>query len=274
VLNIIAAVMLLAAGTPSRPAKATASAQKVAKQQRARQLNERGVQAIADHRYDDAITTFEEARRLAAWPSLTYNLAEAHRLAGHTDAALALYHEYVERVGDPAKRADTTALERLERDSLAPPPAPISSPVQTVAAVSEEAPPRPPSRFKLGAEILGVYDPGAARFGSQVLVETEIGGHWSAGVGASFAARPGAVLSLGRDLYRDDDVALALTLRGMGARFPFQASYAFGGGGTLDLRVPVSSWLELTAGGGAEVVRLSQKNTIAPVLTFGLRGLR
>jgi tetratricopeptide (TPR) repeat protein len=61
----------------------------------AKQYVDAGLAAQDAHDYDTAITLYSRAHELVPHPLLIFNLAQAHRLAGHADKALALYRRYL-----------------------------------------------------------------------------------------------------------------------------------------------------------------------------------
>src|SRR5262245_48238214 len=66
--------------------------------------------------YDEAISEFATAYRLKDDPALLYNLAQAHRLAGHTSDALRFYRVYLTRFPDAPNRSDVEAkIASLQR---------------------------------------------------------------------------------------------------------------------------------------------------------------
>lgn len=69
---------------------ATAEKVKVAKQ-----YVDAGLAAQGSGDYDTAITLYSKAYQLVPHPVLIFNLAQAHRLAGHIDEALTLYAKYL-----------------------------------------------------------------------------------------------------------------------------------------------------------------------------------
>ena len=79
--------------------------------------------------FDEAIKHYEEAYRHRDNPVLLYNLAQAHRLAGHNAQGLRLYKQYLMRVPDAANREEVSQkialLEKLiesERMARSMPP--------------------------------------------------------------------------------------------------------------------------------------------------------
>lgn len=80
----------------------------------AREFLELGVKAQAKGLYDESIRLYERARVLRPHPILLFNLAQAHRLAGHRDVARAYYREYLAS----APTGETEALARQWLDTL------------------------------------------------------------------------------------------------------------------------------------------------------------
>lgn len=97
----------------------------------AREHYERGTKFYDIGRYDEAIREFEAAYEAKSDPAFIYNLAQAHRLAGHNQEALQLYRNYLRYVPYPPNRTDIDerirALEKAvaERPSSAPSPTPV-----------------------------------------------------------------------------------------------------------------------------------------------------
>ncbi|HEY4176575.1 MAG TPA: tetratricopeptide repeat protein [Kofleriaceae bacterium] len=67
------------------------------KTEAAKQYVNAAIAAQNTHDYDTALQLYEKAYALVPHPTLIFNMAQAHRLAGHTDKALALYAEYLEK---------------------------------------------------------------------------------------------------------------------------------------------------------------------------------
>jgi tetratricopeptide (TPR) repeat protein len=75
----------------------------------AKQYVDAGLAAQSSGDYDSAITFYEKAAALVPHPVLTFNIAQAHRLAGRIDQALRLYRAYLE--ADPHGSQAATARE-------------------------------------------------------------------------------------------------------------------------------------------------------------------
>ncbi len=67
-------------------------------------------------RYDDAIREFEAAYQAVEDPAFIYNLAQAHRLAGHLEQAIRFYRNYLRLDPATSMRADIEArIQEMER---------------------------------------------------------------------------------------------------------------------------------------------------------------
>lgn len=104
------AALVLAAGLACAGPRAAAAAEGAAVDQ-ARELYEAGGEAYRQGRYEVAIGAFEESRRLASHPAVTFSLAQSYRLQyfvsnepTHIERAVALYREYLEQVPTGGRR--------------------------------------------------------------------------------------------------------------------------------------------------------------------------
>src|ERR1041384_712753 len=98
-LGVGLAVVFLLGAALAAPARAEDAAS-------AREHYERGTKFYDIGKYDDAIREFEAAYEAKSDPAIIYNLAQAHRLAGHNQEALQLYRNYLRYVPPPPNRAD------------------------------------------------------------------------------------------------------------------------------------------------------------------------
>ena len=104
---------------------------------------ERGTKFYDLGKYDDAIREFESAYEDKGDPAFLYNLAQAHRLAGHPNDSLRFYRTYLRYVPKPTNRADIEErikeLEKIVADHPAGATAPSPSPqvAPTVPAQTE-----------------------------------------------------------------------------------------------------------------------------------------
>jgi tetratricopeptide (TPR) repeat protein len=85
--------------------------------QTAKELAERGVQALNAGQYADAVTALDASYRKEQSASVLYNLGLAYKGLGHPDKALEAFEGYV-RFADPKKDAKTIAAVRGEIDRL------------------------------------------------------------------------------------------------------------------------------------------------------------
>jgi hypothetical protein len=85
----------------------------------AREHYERGTKYYDIGKYDDAIREFEAAYEAKSDPAIIYNLAQAHRLAGHNQEALQLYRNYLRYVPHPPNRADIDERIRALEKAIA-----------------------------------------------------------------------------------------------------------------------------------------------------------
>jgi tetratricopeptide (TPR) repeat protein len=82
----------------------------------ARDHFQRGSKAFDLGVYDEAITEYNLAYRLRDEPALLYNLAQAHRLAGHAADALRFYKIYLTKVPNAANRRECeTKIAELQK---------------------------------------------------------------------------------------------------------------------------------------------------------------
>lgn len=142
----------------------------------AREHYDRGTKFYDIGRYDDAIREFEAAYQAKADPAFIFNLAQAHRLAGHNQEALRLYRTYLRYVPDPPNREDIetkiAALEKASADRPAsvttPPPASTTTPPpqderadRTARATGGSATAPPPVSSPSGTDSPPAYPIGA-----------------------------------------------------------------------------------------------------------------
>jgi tetratricopeptide (TPR) repeat protein len=127
----------------------------------------KGTRAFDLGSYDESIREYSEAYRLKDDPALLYNIAQAHRLAGHDAEALRFYKMYLIKVPESGNRAEVElkieelkkSLEQQKRTLSLPPsgpippseprpanqPPPASEPVPPPRALVDIATPAPPS---------------------------------------------------------------------------------------------------------------------------------
>ena len=241
----------------------------------ARVLNRKGIDALSQGRYDEAIAMFEEARKSVNSPSLLYNLAETHRRAGHVAEALELYHAYVAAVPDASKRADLSDFERLERRQVATVPVRAAAPASDPFAAYDppavdERPSRTPRRWLHAPGVFaGVgWLPKDQRAGLETLLEIEAGDGFRFSAGALISPRPGGRVAVERRLYQEDEFSVGFALRGMIASFPGRA--LTGGGGGFSLRMQATDNVEVSSGVFLEYYSTKGEQLLAPVVTAGI----
>jgi iron complex outermembrane receptor protein len=126
-----------------------------------------GTKAFDLGAYDDAINEYSAAYRLNAQPELLYNIAQAHRLAGHTTEAVRFYRMFLVRSPNAANRGEVEQkiaelqklLDQQKRTQNMPPdqpkpPEPVapstlpSATAPQAAATVAPAPPLTPTEAK------------------------------------------------------------------------------------------------------------------------------
>jgi tetratricopeptide (TPR) repeat protein len=143
------AVLVAAVGTAAglvMPAGAVA-----APVDEARAVNDKATAAFALGRFAEAAEQFEKAFELKPDPALLYNAAQAHRLAGNKERALALYQSYLRVYGQGDKRAEVEARVRELKEAIARPAPVTGAPAQPVASPPPASPP-PPAAVSLVAQ--------------------------------------------------------------------------------------------------------------------------
>ncbi len=94
-------------------------------------------------RYDDAVTEYEAAYTLVDDPRFLFNIAQAHRLAGHLDKAVRFYRNYIRLAPDsPQRAAVEERIGELEK-ALAAQQAQVNLPPQGTLENKPVAPPAP-----------------------------------------------------------------------------------------------------------------------------------
>ena len=117
----------------------------------ARALNDKATAAFALGRFPEAAEQFEKAFELKPDPALLYNAAQAHRLAGNKERALALYQSYLRVYGNGDKRADADARVRELKEVIAR-AEPVRGPPVAIGAAPPPATP-PPAAISLVAPL-------------------------------------------------------------------------------------------------------------------------
>jgi tetratricopeptide (TPR) repeat protein len=107
----------------------------------------KGTKAFDLGRYDEAIREYVSAYEAKDDPALLYNIAQAHRLAGHAEEALRFYKTYLSKLPHAANRDEVeqkiselrALVEQQQRSQTSLPPDQPIKPLGTAPAV--EAPP-------------------------------------------------------------------------------------------------------------------------------------
>jgi tetratricopeptide (TPR) repeat protein len=94
-LRMVLLGVIGSAVVPMRASAQPASAPTVDKKQAAKKYTEAGLTAAKLGDYDTAIGLYQKAYSLVPHPTLTFDIAEAHLLAGRIDEALTLYKRYL-----------------------------------------------------------------------------------------------------------------------------------------------------------------------------------
>jgi hypothetical protein len=152
---------------------------------RARTLDQQGVRAYREERYNDAIRFFEEARRLGGPPSEIWNVAKCHVRLDEPEEAAKSIEEYLALRGlSPADRveADQQLRELQHRHSTltvtsSPPGASVYLEGHRWAGVTPATIDVPPGEHKVTVEQAG-YEPSersiTAKYGRAVIVDAPL----------------------------------------------------------------------------------------------------
>lgn len=129
----------------------------------ARQHFQKGTTLYELSKFHEAAAEYEEAYQAKPDPALLFNIGQAYRLAGESEAALRSYRSYLHKVPDAANRAEVEGyIERLQKAidehkatppaATTPAPAPTPPPPTTATAPPSNqalvASPAPPAERK------------------------------------------------------------------------------------------------------------------------------
>jgi len=104
-------------------------------------------------KYDDAIREFEAAYEAKSDPAFLFNLAQAHRLAGHTTEALHFYRTYLRYVPNPPNLADIQSnVQALEKQAAQQGPNTAPPPPTSTTPTPVTVPPSPATNTPSGTE--------------------------------------------------------------------------------------------------------------------------
>jgi tetratricopeptide (TPR) repeat protein len=118
---------------------------------------EKATAAFALAKYAEAAEFFEKAFELKPDPALLYNAAQAHRLAGNKERALALYQNLLRVYGNKTKRSEVEArIDELKKaidsdKAVANSPPTSTEPVNGTGPITPLAPPPAGSPSEPGA---------------------------------------------------------------------------------------------------------------------------
>lgn len=122
-----------------------------------KEATDRGIRLFQQGDYEGAIAAFSAAYVLSPKPMFLFNIAQAHRKAGHLDEALLNYQLFLRKAPDSPLRPETEAyIELVRMQKLqpraptppSPPPAALPPPPVAPALTTAPTPVRdaPPSR--------------------------------------------------------------------------------------------------------------------------------
>ncbi|GAB5543593.1 MAG: hypothetical protein SangKO_033530 [Sandaracinaceae bacterium] len=111
-----------------------------------RAMFERGREAYAEGRYQDALELFESAYVRAPFPELLFNIGLLHHRLGHDRAALEAFEEYLERAGEGPDRDEVERRIRVLRIRLTEADAQAQAQEQATEPAREVASPAQPAR--------------------------------------------------------------------------------------------------------------------------------
>jgi tetratricopeptide (TPR) repeat protein len=135
----------LGAGWPTPALAQTLAAPSAEALERARALYESGTQHYREGAYEQAVRDYDEGYRLSGNPGFLFNIAQAERLLGACERALAGYRRYLE-LAPTARYRDEALTEAREMEACvargqAQAPAPASAPPPPPPARASAAPP-------------------------------------------------------------------------------------------------------------------------------------
>jgi tetratricopeptide (TPR) repeat protein len=118
VATVAAAMTVLGPLTPAVGQAQPSSSADAERRTRARGYASAGIAAHNRGSYDEAIGLYEKAYAELPHPALFFNMAQAHRLAGRRDQALALYRRYLAEAPDGELGGQArTWIDALEREA-------------------------------------------------------------------------------------------------------------------------------------------------------------
>lgn len=182
----------------------------------AREHFEKGTKAFNLGAYDEAIEEYSAAYRAVDDPALLYNIAQAHRLAGHASEALRFYKMYLVRAPQATNGAEVEAkiaeLEKLveqQQKTKSMPPDMVKPPSGANGATAQSPTPAtppaatPPAATPPAAKVTPAPAPAIASARSDAARTKKIVGLTVGGVGVA-ALVTGIALSAVAKQYSDD----------------------------------------------------------------------
>jgi hypothetical protein len=163
----------------------------------ARAYHQKARAAFALTRYAEAAAFFEKAFELKPDPALLYDAAQAHRLAGNKERALALYQSYLRVYGRDALAASIDArIDELKKaiatdaaraPSATAPPPPETAPPPAALATATVAPPPAAPAAPPAVLITAAPPPAAAPAGGKTWIWIAAGGVLAVGAAIAVA---------------------------------------------------------------------------------------
>ena len=171
----------------------------------------KGTKAFDLGAYDEAVNEYSLAYRLHDDPALLYNIAQAHRLAGHSAEALRFYRMFLVRSPSSPIRGEVeqkiTELQKLIEQQKKTQNMPPDQPRPPESTPPPEASPTPPSSTTTPAPVAAAATPASAERPSSART-MQIAGLATAAVGVAALAVGGAFAGLavqaGNDLTKLD----------------------------------------------------------------------
>ncbi len=107
----------------------------------AREHYQKGTKLFDLGQFDDAVKEYEAAYQVKDDPVLLYNIAQAHRLAGHHERAIFFYKSFLRRMPKAPNREDVLQkIAELQRKLDHPEPGPAPEPTPTPTPTPTPAP--------------------------------------------------------------------------------------------------------------------------------------
>lgn len=230
---------------------------------------ERGTRAYNLGRFDQAIDHFARAYEAHPSPVFLFNIAQAHRLAGHCEKAAFFYRRYLSEEPDSPARAEIdghlrTLADCAQEEPKAPPPAPPPPPPESTSPkaaspVSTSTPPAPPPTPPPAAPWIELRLEGGAAFLS--LGEVDV------------PAQAAAAVAVGHP-FRFDALSVTPAVFAQFTSVPYEGGSSgtallFGVGAGADVRYHLGERVALRGGVGLGVLLLSGLEEGNPITRDG-----